>query len=565
MPEREREVIAEQCREHPGLTVAGDQDLRVAGQQRLGPPGDPVSLGHVAAGREDVGLQADRHGLDPRRLDLGRRAFTPPGGGQRLVQVGAEAPDIGQLQIDHRPDADGTGVVGKIAYLGEPRRGASRQHVDGAQLVQRAQLPDAHAGLPGDVAVALERGPGRGQVARPLPAADDLERFQRYLGGPAALQPRCPSAAAFRQRPPGQRLGLDPCRLRAASALRAATASIRLSRARCVAQVSRDRAGGVEVLGRGVRRDHLPGAVLAARSRTMAASRRGSASAARSLAIRLCARWGLELLVVGHGATASSSASTSSTSSSSDRVSAGHAASSACASRSVSIALLTAPRCSPRRAAVSSRSTASAAVWPARRAQLRGWPDAGAVDLLATARFSMAPSAAQSNAAPCRAGGAVILEVGEPLPATSKQLDLAQPTATRGETRSRGPAPRRRSAAAASLPPARSAAVTPARGSSAAAALALWTDELAEASRRRTAGCRRLGRRTALGHRPPETGAAARRVRALYGASGRCWQIAIGMLTAGSAAGSPMATPVPLSKSSVVYPVANVWSRRPPT
>ena len=54
--------------------------------------------------------------------------------------------------------------------------------------MQRAELPDAHALWRAISPYRSNAALAALEVTRALPAADHLERFQRYLGGPAWLQ-----------------------------------------------------------------------------------------------------------------------------------------------------------------------------------------------------------------------------------------------------------------------------------------------------------------------------------------------------------------------------------------
>ncbi len=200
--ERVGSVVAEQRGEHASLAARREHDLGVAGHQVLGAPDSDVRALTVGADGGDVGLQAERHRLDPRRADLGGRALALPRREQRLVEVGAKTPYIRKLQLDQRRGRPDAGLVGELKRLRQLAERAELKHVQRAELVHSPDAPDAQVLFVGDLPDPLERCARKALVPRALPAADGLQRLEADIGRPAGHARRVGRS----QRPAGQRL-----------------------------------------------------------------------------------------------------------------------------------------------------------------------------------------------------------------------------------------------------------------------------------------------------------------------------------------------------------------------
>ena len=115
----------------------------------------------------------------------------------RDVQVGAQAPQVRQLQVDDgrggqdaRPDA-------RAREPGAGRQSTVRQHVDGRQLMHGLDPPDAELPFLGDLQGTLECRPGGVEITRALAPPEDVQRLKRYLCRPA-LEAASAAAASAR-------------------------------------------------------------------------------------------------------------------------------------------------------------------------------------------------------------------------------------------------------------------------------------------------------------------------------------------------------------------------------
>ncbi len=121
-----------------------------------------------------------------------------------MVNVSAQAQEVGKLKLDDGSRADDTGPAGEFPDLRQPRRRSALHHVNGGELVQGANTPDFPCPVISDPQGLLEGQARCAQVARPLPAPDHIERLQRDLGGPSGK----PRIRRRRERTTSQHLGV---------------------------------------------------------------------------------------------------------------------------------------------------------------------------------------------------------------------------------------------------------------------------------------------------------------------------------------------------------------------
>src|SRR5215472_11898192 len=215
LPERARQIVEEERGGDPGQPPGGEQHLRIVGHYPLGPFRRTGHLRAVSRDRRDQRLHVDRDGLGPSCRDLPGTALAQASGRQGAIEVGLEAPDVGQLKIDHGGGRYRASGVSELPRLAKPCSTAIYQRIDRAEPVKRADPLDRELVIGRDLVCALESKARGVDVALALSAPDYLKRLDRDLGGPAirpggvgagqrpAPQPLCLIEVALVDRGPG--------------------------------------------------------------------------------------------------------------------------------------------------------------------------------------------------------------------------------------------------------------------------------------------------------------------------------------------------------------------------